>query len=105
MNTNWLIVIYRDKDKICYHAHMDKSYAYILAGVLLWKLDKKENQTYGMNIFPDIPEVLKAIKDSLTSFNEQVLTDTEVSLLLVIATTKAQSGVNRIVESKTGGLL
>lgn len=102
MNNEWLIVICREKDKICYHAHMDKSYVYTLACSLMRILDNvKDNEMLGVGIFPDEAEVLKYLKETTAIFDEREFTNTEIMVLLNIAKINAQCGMSTLSE---GGL-
>lgn len=106
MNTNWLIVIYRDKDKIGYHVHMDKSYVYTIAGSLMRTLDNvQDNELLGVGIFQDDPEVIKALKDILPGFDEREFTNTEIMVLLNIAKINAQCGMSMLREGGLEALL
>lgn len=106
MNNEWLIVIYRDKDKICYHVHMDKSYVYTIAGSLMRILDNvKGNELFGVGIFQDDPKVIKAIKGNLHRFDEREFTNTEIMVLLNIAKINAQCGMSMLREGGLEALL
>ena len=106
MNNEWLIVIYRDKDKICYHVHMDKSYVYTIAGSLMRILDNVQgNELFGVGIFQDDPKVIKAIKDNLHGFDEREFTNTEIMVLLNIAKINAECGMSMLSEGGLEALL
>lgn len=106
MNINWLIVIYREKDRICYHARMDKSYVYTIAGSLMRILDNVQgNELFGVGIFQDDPKVIKDIKDNLHVFDEREFTNTEIMVLLNIAKINAQCGMSMLSEGGLEALL
>lgn len=106
MNNKWIIVIYREKDKICYHAHMHMSYAYTTASSLMQILDNVQcNELFGVGIFQDGPKVINAIKDYLHGFDEREFTNTEILVLLNIAHINAQSGMSMLSEGGLEALL
>lgn len=106
MNNKWLIVIYRDKDKICYHAHMDKSYVYTIAGSLMRILDNVQgNEVYGVGILQDDPKVIMGIKDNSHGFDEREFTNTEIMVLLNMAKINAQCSMSMLSEGGLEALL
>lgn len=94
MNNDWLIVIYRVNDKICYHVHMDKSYVYTIAGSLMRILDNVQgNEMLGVGIFHDTTRMLKAIKETVPFLDEREFTDSEIMVLLNMSKINAECGM------------